>query len=164
MATVASVRMPDRSDFLPNFRCCAVPIDQTSVSTMYVFVEIGIDVPHLVDSILLNFPPPPSSSASPASSAFPAADSVSSSAPASSTSSASSNDSSSASPSASAPSLTLAAEVAVSSGCYSRLVLAGTIQFTAAVQVEDESVSVLKYWRVLGGWRLIYPTFRVFRR
>lgn len=35
----------------------AVPIDQTGVPTMYVFVEIGIDTQHLIDSIVANFPP-----------------------------------------------------------------------------------------------------------
>jgi 2-(3-amino-3-carboxypropyl)histidine synthase len=32
-----------------------VPIDVTTVKTMYVFVEIGIDVQHFIDTILKNF-------------------------------------------------------------------------------------------------------------
>ncbi|KAF8138235.1 putative diphthamide synthesis protein-domain-containing protein, partial [Boletus edulis] len=35
---------------------CLVPIDQTSIKTLYVFVEIAIDSTHLADTIRLNFP------------------------------------------------------------------------------------------------------------
>ncbi|KAI0750779.1 Diphthamide synthesis [Daedaleopsis nitida] len=35
---------------------CLVPIDQTSIKTLYVFVEIAIDSSHLVQTIRLNFP------------------------------------------------------------------------------------------------------------
>ncbi|KAF5363846.1 hypothetical protein D9756_000844 [Leucocoprinus leucothites] len=35
---------------------CLVPVDQTSIKTLYVFVEIGIDSTHLHQSIRLNFP------------------------------------------------------------------------------------------------------------
>ncbi|KAF7776364.1 hypothetical protein Agabi119p4_4757 [Agaricus bisporus var. burnettii] len=35
---------------------CLVPVDQTSIKTLYVFVEIGIDSSHLHHSIRLNFP------------------------------------------------------------------------------------------------------------
>ena len=34
----------------------AVPIDQTTIKTLYVFVEIAIDSSHLVQTIRLNFP------------------------------------------------------------------------------------------------------------
>lgn len=33
-----------------------VPIDQTSIKTLYVFVEIAIDYRHLADTVRLNFP------------------------------------------------------------------------------------------------------------
>ena len=32
-----------------------MPVDVTGVPSMYVFVDIGIDVAHLVDSVRLNF-------------------------------------------------------------------------------------------------------------
>ncbi|CDO71309.1 hypothetical protein BN946_scf184908.g66 [Trametes cinnabarina] len=35
---------------------CLVPIDQTTIKTLYVFVEISIDSSHLVQTIRLNFP------------------------------------------------------------------------------------------------------------
>ncbi|KAH0839712.1 putative diphthamide synthesis protein [Lanmaoa asiatica] len=35
---------------------CLVPIDQTSIKTLYVFVEIAIDSTHLADTVRLNFP------------------------------------------------------------------------------------------------------------
>ncbi|EIN10282.1 hypothetical protein PUNSTDRAFT_65664 [Punctularia strigosozonata HHB-11173 SS5] len=35
---------------------CLVPIDQTSIKTLYVFVEISIDSQHLAQSVRLNFP------------------------------------------------------------------------------------------------------------
>ena len=34
----------------------AVPIDQTSIKTLYVFVEIGIDRRHLAETVRYNFP------------------------------------------------------------------------------------------------------------
>ncbi|KAH7887968.1 putative diphthamide synthesis protein-domain-containing protein [Phlebopus sp. FC_14] len=35
---------------------CLVSIDQTTIKTLYVFVEISIDLTHLVETIRLNFP------------------------------------------------------------------------------------------------------------
>ncbi|KAF4619138.1 hypothetical protein D9613_005560 [Agrocybe pediades] len=35
---------------------CLVPMDQTTIKTLYVFVEIGIDSRHLAQSIRMNFP------------------------------------------------------------------------------------------------------------
>ncbi|KAI0375545.1 Diphthamide synthesis [Pilatotrama ljubarskyi] len=35
---------------------CLVPIDQTTIKTLYIFVEIGIDSSHLLQTIRLNFP------------------------------------------------------------------------------------------------------------
>lgn len=35
---------------------CLVPIDQTTIKTLYIFVEIGIDSSHLIETIRLNFP------------------------------------------------------------------------------------------------------------
>ncbi|OBZ70167.1 Diphthamide biosynthesis protein 1 [Grifola frondosa] len=35
---------------------CLVPIDQTTIKTLYVFVEISIDSAHLVQTIRMNFP------------------------------------------------------------------------------------------------------------
>ncbi|KAH7916134.1 putative diphthamide synthesis protein-domain-containing protein [Hygrophoropsis aurantiaca] len=35
---------------------CLVPIDQTSIKTLYIFVEIAIDASHLAQSVRLNFP------------------------------------------------------------------------------------------------------------
>ncbi|KAH9899965.1 Diphthamide synthesis [Cubamyces lactineus] len=35
---------------------CLVPIDQTTIKTLYIFVEIAIDSSHLLQSIRLNFP------------------------------------------------------------------------------------------------------------
>ncbi|CAH7668790.1 putative diphthamide synthesis protein-domain-containing protein [Phakopsora pachyrhizi] len=35
---------------------CLIPIDQTTIRTLYVFVEIGIDQKHLEQTIRLNFP------------------------------------------------------------------------------------------------------------
>ncbi|KAG8218427.1 putative diphthamide synthesis protein-domain-containing protein [Butyriboletus roseoflavus] len=35
---------------------CLVPIDQTSIKTLYVFVEIAIDFTHLADTVRMNFP------------------------------------------------------------------------------------------------------------
>lgn len=35
---------------------CLIPVDQTSIRTLYVFVEIGIDREHLRDTIKANFP------------------------------------------------------------------------------------------------------------
>nr|VWO95204.1 Peptidyl-prolyl cis-trans isomerase (PPIase) (EC [Ganoderma boninense] len=35
---------------------CLIPIDQTTIKTLYVFVEIAIDATHLVQTIRLNFP------------------------------------------------------------------------------------------------------------
>jgi 2-(3-amino-3-carboxypropyl)histidine synthase len=38
------------------YHCSAVPIDQTSIKTLYIFVEISIDSSHLAQTIRLNFP------------------------------------------------------------------------------------------------------------
>lgn len=35
---------------------CLVPVDHTTIPCLYVFVDIAIDVDHLVDTIRLNFP------------------------------------------------------------------------------------------------------------
>lgn len=35
---------------------CLVPVDNTTIPCLYVFVDIQIDVDHLVDTIRLNFP------------------------------------------------------------------------------------------------------------
>ncbi|KAI0796761.1 diphthamide synthesis protein [Abortiporus biennis] len=35
---------------------CLVPIDQTTIKTLYIFVEIGIDSSHLIQTIRMNFP------------------------------------------------------------------------------------------------------------
>jgi 2-(3-amino-3-carboxypropyl)histidine synthase len=35
---------------------CLVPINETVVKTLYVFVEMNIDMNHAVQTILLNFP------------------------------------------------------------------------------------------------------------
>lgn len=35
---------------------CLVPVDNTTIPCLYVFVDILIDVDHLVDTIRLNFP------------------------------------------------------------------------------------------------------------
>ena len=42
--------------YLIFFVHCKVPIDQTTIKTLYVFVEIAIDSSHLVQTIRLNFP------------------------------------------------------------------------------------------------------------
>eukprot|EP00742_Colponemidia_sp_Colp-10_P007240 GILJ01007782.1.p1 GENE.GILJ01007782.1~~GILJ01007782.1.p1 ORF type:complete len:445 (-),score=65.33 GILJ01007782.1:16-1305(-) len=45
-------------DFMVHYgHSCLIPIDQTTIKTLYVFVDIGIDVVHLVDTIKLNFQP-----------------------------------------------------------------------------------------------------------
>ena len=36
--------------------CIPVPMDQTTIKTLYIFVEIAIDSPHLAQSVRLNFP------------------------------------------------------------------------------------------------------------
>ena len=44
-------------DFLVHYgHSCLVPTDVTKMPTMYVFVTIGFDTQHLIDTILLNFP------------------------------------------------------------------------------------------------------------
>lgn len=35
---------------------CLIPVDQTSIKTLYVFVEIGIDRTHLLETVRANFP------------------------------------------------------------------------------------------------------------
>ncbi len=36
---------------------CLVPVDVTTVPCLYVFVDIQMDVDHMVDTVRLNFPP-----------------------------------------------------------------------------------------------------------
>jgi len=46
------------ADFLVHYgHSCLVPVDITSIPCLYVFVDIAIDVEHLVGSINLTFPP-----------------------------------------------------------------------------------------------------------
>ncbi|WIA41194.1 hypothetical protein OEZ86_004809 [Tetradesmus obliquus] len=42
---------------------CLVPVDVTCIPCLYVFVDIQVDVDHLVDTIQLNFPPLPAGAA-----------------------------------------------------------------------------------------------------
>jgi len=45
-------------DFLVHYgHSCIVPTDQTTVTTLYVHVEVRIDVPHLVETVRCNFAP-----------------------------------------------------------------------------------------------------------
>ncbi len=45
------------ADFMIHYgHSCLVPIDMTTINMLYVFVDIQIDVPHLVDTIKYNFP------------------------------------------------------------------------------------------------------------
>lgn len=34
---------------------CLIPIDETCVKTLYIFVEIDINIKHLVETLKLNF-------------------------------------------------------------------------------------------------------------
>lgn len=119
---------------------CLVPIDMTTIPTMYVFVEIAIDVAHLVDSILLNFPPSAPdpvalSSASSEDACVPVTDT------AASTGGAGTSDSFKQSISDADRPLTT---------FYPRLVLAGTIQFTSAVQATKTALlATHRYTEVL---------------
>lgn len=46
------------ADFLVHYgHSCLVPVDHTNIPCLYVFVDITIDYPHLVDAILHNFGP-----------------------------------------------------------------------------------------------------------
>ncbi len=46
------------ADFLVHYgHSCLVPIDVTSIKMLYVFVDIAIDVPHLVHTIIANVNP-----------------------------------------------------------------------------------------------------------
>lgn len=46
------------ADFLVHYgHSCLVPVDVTSIPCLYVFVDIQIDVDHLIDSIQVNFAP-----------------------------------------------------------------------------------------------------------
>lgn len=46
------------ADFLIHYgHSCLVPVSVTTVPCMYVFVEIRLDLPHLVDTVALNFEP-----------------------------------------------------------------------------------------------------------
>jgi len=38
-------------------RSCLVPVDTTTVPCLYVFVDIQMDVDHMIDTVKLNFPP-----------------------------------------------------------------------------------------------------------
>lgn len=45
------------ADFIIHYgHSCLVPITETKLRALYVFVDILIDVDHLVNTILLNFP------------------------------------------------------------------------------------------------------------
>lgn len=45
------------ADFIIHYgHSCLVPIDETCVKAMYVFVEISIDIDHFIATIELNFP------------------------------------------------------------------------------------------------------------
>mmetsp|Transcript_4648 Transcript_4648/g.10023 ORF Transcript_4648/g.10023 Transcript_4648/m.10023 type:complete len:500 (-) Transcript_4648:48-1547(-) len=45
-------------DFLVHYgHSCIVPTDQTTVATLYIHVEVDIDVAHLVETVRLNFTP-----------------------------------------------------------------------------------------------------------
>ena len=47
------------ADFLVHYgHSCLVTVDTTTIKTLYVFVDVGIDVDHLVATIKLNFPDP----------------------------------------------------------------------------------------------------------
>jgi len=44
-------------DFLIHYgHSCLVPINETAIKTLYVFVEIRIDIEHFIKTIMLNFP------------------------------------------------------------------------------------------------------------
>ena len=46
------------ADFLIHYgHSCLVPIDVTTIKMLYVFVDISIDVNHVVETILANFSP-----------------------------------------------------------------------------------------------------------
>ena len=43
-------------DFLVHFgHSCLVPVDITTIKTLYVFVDIQFDLSHFLDTILFNF-------------------------------------------------------------------------------------------------------------
>ncbi|KAJ3101113.1 Diphthamide biosynthesis protein 1 [Phlyctochytrium planicorne] len=45
-------------DFMVHYgHSCLIPVDVTSIKTMYVFVDIGIDVEHFVETVKYNFEP-----------------------------------------------------------------------------------------------------------
>ncbi|KCV71464.1 hypothetical protein H696_02410 [Fonticula alba] len=45
-------------DFLLHYgHSCLVPIDVTGIITMYIFVDISVDVKHFIETVRLNFPP-----------------------------------------------------------------------------------------------------------
>jgi 2-(3-amino-3-carboxypropyl)histidine synthase len=45
------------ADFIIHYgHSCLVPIDETCIKAMYVFVEISIDIDHFIATIELNFP------------------------------------------------------------------------------------------------------------
>ncbi|KAJ1978193.1 Diphthamide biosynthesis protein 1, partial [Dimargaris xerosporica] len=45
-------------DFMVHYgHSCLVPVNVTSIKTLYVFVEIGIDTAHFVETVLYNFDP-----------------------------------------------------------------------------------------------------------
>ena len=46
------------ADFLVHYgHSCLVPVDQTSIKTLYVFVDIKIDFDHLLDTVVANISP-----------------------------------------------------------------------------------------------------------
>jgi 2-(3-amino-3-carboxypropyl)histidine synthase len=55
MGTVVSVSA-HHDLYLPPNNCLTVPTTETTIKTLYVFVEISIDAAHLAQTIRLNFP------------------------------------------------------------------------------------------------------------
>lgn len=46
-----------KADFMVHYgHSCLVPINETCIRTLYVFVEIFIDMPHLLSTVIFNFP------------------------------------------------------------------------------------------------------------
>ena len=56
MVIVVWVRRIDLLVRSPPSSICQVPVDQTTIKTLYVFVEIAIDSHHLAQTIRMNFP------------------------------------------------------------------------------------------------------------
>jgi 2-(3-amino-3-carboxypropyl)histidine synthase len=44
-------------DFLVHYgHSCLIPVNKTQIHTLYVFVDIKIDLQHFVDTVIFNFP------------------------------------------------------------------------------------------------------------